>query len=226
MIMAPIRIPLALSIVMALGTISCGGGGTDHRASSDDLPRMVLQLEDVPDGFKQTDRDGRIDLAGEGGIQANLIAFMQTGEGDGGQIRFSEFELAAESAADPGVLCIASFADAADNPDLAQLGWFNLAEFIIAVGDDPAAREVGIEIEALEVPAFPGAVWRFRSPSEDLCMGWKNEPVDGYIFSFVMGNTAGAIFVSSAEGQGDLDSAVAVASKQVDRVQRAVTGDS
>jgi hypothetical protein len=187
---------------------------------------MVLQLEDVPDGFRQTDQEGRIDLAGEGGIQANLIAFLETGEDEGGQIRFSEFELPAEEEADPGILCIASFALAAETPDVAELGWFNLAELIGAAIEDPATREVGVEIEVLKVRTFPGVVWRFRSPAEDLCDGWKDEPADGYIFSFVIRNVAGTIFVSSAEGQGDLDSAVAVASRQVDRVQRAVAGDS
>jgi hypothetical protein len=234
--------PIALAVVTALGFASCGDGEpgreernpnvggrpslTTYLGTADDLPRMVLQLEDVPDGFSRTDRNGEIAFTGEAGIQANLIAFLQTGKGYRGQVWFSEFELPSEEATPPGILCITSFALVAESSEVAELGLFNFVELIGTSVDEPVIHEGDVEIELLDVSAFPGVAWRFRSPAEDLCEGWQHERTEGYIFSFVNSNAAGTVFVSSAEDAGDLDSAVALALKQVDRVEAVLAGDS
>ncbi len=208
---------------LAIGAVAlaaaCGDDGEDHRvrdATADDLPKMVLQQEDVPPGLNLLEEDGETRGFVEPLYDPRATAMFLV-----------EFERPPDEAEPGSVVCIVTSALAYESPEDAKRTYRELEELERVF--EAAAREQGQESrgEKVSLPELGDERKGFRAFDESatFCSSYEDEPAEEHAIVFLRRNVAAGLFIFTYEGGASLNEAIELAQKQASRIEAVLEGD-
>jgi len=187
-----------------LAVTACGGDdGATRLATENDLPKMVLQQEDVPAGLDRVPGTELERDPSEDSLASFTRLFFGTLEGS-----------------DPEEgLCIGSIAKLYDDAEAAGTGFNDARKYLVQNVDEHEvdAPDLGDDIVA----------YQYVSDSPAFCgFAESNDTAEYVTLIFRYGNTVHNVTMHNFGGAVSVDEAIDLAEKQAGRSEGALAGDS